>query len=89
MAYQNMTYWLSIIFTVIPSVLEYGAQIWSGGLTQMQKKNIERFEKRTFRIKPVELHAFATSAKKVHFRNDQGGSTRFRDRCRRPRIYRV
>ena len=36
--------------TVIRSVLEYGAQIWSGGLTQMQKENIERIQKRALRI---------------------------------------
>ena len=44
---------LAFYCTVIRSVpdLEYGAQIWShDGLTQMQKKNIERIQKRALRI---------------------------------------
>ena len=41
---------LAFYCTVIRSVLEYGAQIWSGGLTQIQKKNIERIQKRALRI---------------------------------------
>jgi hypothetical protein len=41
---------LAFYCTVIRSVLEYGAQIWSGGLTQMHKKNIERIQKRALRI---------------------------------------
>ena len=35
---------------VTHSVLEYASQIWSGGLTQLQKKNIERVQKRVLRI---------------------------------------
>ena len=30
--------------------MEYGSQIWSGGLTQMQKRNIEIIQKRALRI---------------------------------------
>lgn len=41
---------LTFYCTVIRSVLEYGAHIWSGGLTQRQKKNIERIKKRALRI---------------------------------------
>ena len=41
---------LTFYCTVIRSVLEYGSQIWSGGLTQMQKRNIERIQKRALRI---------------------------------------
>ena len=41
---------LAFYCTVIRSVLEHGAQIWSGGLTQMHKKNIERIQKRALRI---------------------------------------
>jgi hypothetical protein len=45
-----MTYYIAFYCTVIRSVLEYGAQIWSGGLTQMHKKNIEIIQKRALRI---------------------------------------
>ena len=41
---------LTFYCTVIRSVLEYGAQVWSGGLTQEQRKNIERIKKRALRI---------------------------------------
>ncbi len=41
---------LAFYCKVICSILEYGAQIWSGGLTQMQNKNIERIQKRALRI---------------------------------------
>ena len=35
---------------VIRPILEYGAEIWNGGLTQEQKKGIERIQKRVLRI---------------------------------------
>jgi hypothetical protein len=35
---------------VIRPILEYGAEIWNGGLTQEQKKSIERIKKRVLRI---------------------------------------
>ncbi|XP_028391919.1 uncharacterized protein LOC114516591 [Dendronephthya gigantea] len=35
---------------VIRSVLEYGMQIWSGGLTKMQRDNIERVQRRALNI---------------------------------------
>ena len=41
---------LTFYCTVIRSVLEYGAQVWSAGLTQEQMKNIERIQKRALRI---------------------------------------
>jgi hypothetical protein len=31
-------------------ILEYGSEIWNGGLTQEQKKSIERIQKRVLRI---------------------------------------
>ena len=36
---------LAFYCSVIRSVLEYGSQVWSGGLTQMQKENIERIQR--------------------------------------------
>ena len=41
---------LAFYCSVIRSVLEYGSQVLSGGLTQMQKENIERIQKRALRI---------------------------------------
>ena len=36
--------------SVIIPVLEYGAQVWHGGLTKSQSNNIERIQKRALRI---------------------------------------
>ena len=41
---------LAFYFSVIRPILEYGAEIWNGGLTQKQKKSIERIQKRVLRI---------------------------------------
>ena len=41
---------LAFYCSVIRPILEYGAEIWNGGLTQEQKKNIERIQKRVLRI---------------------------------------
>ena len=41
---------LAFYCSVIRPTLEYGAEIWNGGLTQEQKKNIERIQKRVLRI---------------------------------------
>ena len=35
---------------VIRSTLEYGAQVWNGNLTQAQRNDIERVQKRALRI---------------------------------------
>ena len=35
---------------VIRSTLEYGAQVWNGNLTQAQRSDIERVQKRALRI---------------------------------------
>ncbi len=37
------------------SVLEYGAQVWNGGLTMGQSEDIERIQKRALRIMYPEL----------------------------------
>jgi hypothetical protein len=34
----------------IHSILKYGAEIWNAGLSQEQKKSIERMQKRVLRI---------------------------------------
>ena len=41
---------LAFYCSVICPILEYGAEIWNGGLTQEQKKSIERIQKRVLRI---------------------------------------
>ena len=41
---------LAFYCSVIRPILEYGAEIWNGGLTQEQKKSIERIKKRVLRI---------------------------------------
>ena len=41
---------LAFYCSVIRPILEYGAEIWNGGLTQEQKKSIERIQKRVLRI---------------------------------------
>ena len=40
---------------VVRSVLEYGAQVWNGGLTMEQSEDIERIQKRALRIMYPEL----------------------------------
>ncbi len=40
---------------VVRSVLEYGAQVWNGGLTMLQSEDIERIQKRAERIMYPEL----------------------------------
>ena len=40
---------------VVRSVLEYGAQVWNGGLTMEQNEDIERIQKRALRIMYPEL----------------------------------
>ena len=40
---------------VVRSVLEYGAQVWNGGLTMEQSEDIERIQKRALRITYPEL----------------------------------
>ncbi len=37
---------LAFYCSVIRPILGYGAEIWNGGLTQEQKKSIERIQKR-------------------------------------------
>ena len=41
---------LAFYCSVIRPILEYGAEIWNGGLTQEQKKSIERIQKRVLKI---------------------------------------
>jgi hypothetical protein len=41
---------LAFYCSVIRPILEYGAEIWNGGLTQEQKKSIERIQKRVLSI---------------------------------------
>ena len=41
---------LTFYCTVIRSVLEYDVRVWREGLTQEQRKNIERIQKRALRI---------------------------------------
>ena len=41
---------LAFYCSVIRPILEYGAEIWNGSLTQEQKKSIERIQKRVLRI---------------------------------------
>ena len=47
---------LAFYCSVIRPILEYGAEIWNGGLTQEQKKSIERIQKRVLRIIYPNLH---------------------------------
>ena len=41
---------LAFYCLVIRPILEYGAEIWNGSLTQEQKKTIKRIKKRVLRI---------------------------------------
>ena len=43
-------YLLAFYRSGIHSILKYGAEIWNPGLSQEQKKSIERMQKRVLRI---------------------------------------
>ena len=44
------------VVAVVRSVLEYGAQVWNGGLTMEQSEDIERIQKRALRIMYLKYH---------------------------------
>ena len=47
---QLETWNLQFYCSVIRPTLEYGDVLWHGGLTNSQSENIERIQKRAFRI---------------------------------------